>query len=167
MKRQKNSFQREAFKTFYEELIKSGSSLLELKDQDWVKDMLIDRLNRHGLIDETSNSLKDRLGKNRSHIIELAREENYPIMVQRDAGNGIIEFYVMFDKLKLSPDERHYMEELSLREIDYKVTKEKISVKALERLCDGLVKNGILTANNEKIQELKNKRERIELALTQ
>jgi hypothetical protein len=167
MKRHSNSFQREAFKAFYEELNKNGNSVFELSDTEWVKEMLIDRLQRHGIIDETTNDLKERLRKNRSHILDLASGENTPILVNRDSNNGIIESYFMFVKIKLTPEERKYMEELAIREIDYKVTKEKISEKALERLCNNLIKNGTLSANNEKIQEILDKKKKIELALAE
>jgi len=167
MKRHLNSFQREAYKAFWEELNKNGTSILELKDQEWVKGILIDRLQRHGVIDETSNDLKERLGKNRNHILTLASSENYPILVKRNPKNGIIELYVMFAKIKLDQEERKYMELLAIEEIDYKVTKEKISEKALERLCNGLIKNGTLSANNEKVKEIFDKKKKIELALNQ
>ena len=167
MKRHSNSFQREAFKAFYEELNKNGNSVFELSDTEWVREMLIDRLQRHGIIDETTSDLKERLKKNRSHILELASSENTPILVNRDSKNGIIESYVMFLKIKLSPEDRAYMEELAIREIDYKITKEKISEKALERLCNGLVKNGMLSPNNEKVKEIFAKKKKIELALSE
>ena len=167
MKRHSNSFQREAFKAFYEELNKNGNSVFELSDTEWVKEMLIDRLQRHGVIDETTNDLKERLKKNRSHILNLASSENTPILVNRNSKNGIIESYFMFIKIKLTPEEKKYMEELALREIDYKVTKEKISEKALERLCNGLIKNGTLSPNNEKIKEIFEKKRKIELALVE
>ena len=167
MKRHSNSFQREAFIAFYEELNKNGNSVFELSDTDWVKEMLIDRLQRHGVIDETTNDLKERLKKNRSHILNLASSENTPILVNRNLNNGIIESYFMFVKIKLTPEEKKYMEELALREIDYKVTKEKISEKALERLCNGLIKNGTLSPNNEKIKEIFEKKRKIELALVE
>lgn len=167
MKRHSNSFQREAFKAFYEELNKNGDSVFELSDTEWVKEMLIDRLQRHGVIDETSDDLKKRLSKNRQHILELASSENTPILVNRNTKNGIIDSYFMFVKIKLTDNERKYMEELAIREIDYKVTKEKISEKALERLCNGLIQNGMLSADNEKIKNILDKKKKIELALAE
>jgi len=166
MKRHSSSFQREAFKAFYEELNKNGNSVFELSDTEWVKEMLIDRLQRHGTIDETTHDLKDRLRKNRSHILDLASTENTPILVNRDIKSGMIESYFMFIKVKLNPEQRKVMEDLAIREIDYKITKEKISEKALERLCNGLIKNGTLSANNEKIKEILDKKRKIELALS-
>jgi len=167
MKRHLNSFQREAFKAFYEALNKTDNSIFELKDNEWSKEILMDRLQRHGITDENTKEVNERLRKNRSHILDLASSENTPILVNRDEKNGIIESYFMFVKIKLNPEERKYMEELALREIDYKVTKEKISEKALERLCNSLIKNGTLSANNEKIKEIFNKKKKIELALTE
>lgn len=133
------NFQHEAIQAFWDN--KNDGALIELSEDDIIKRMQLNRLNRYGVIYETSADLKKRFKQNRSHILQLANSSNTPIFLARN-GN-FIDYYVMFYKMELKDEDKKRVYELGLRESDFYQTKVQIATNSLNRFNKTLLELGM------------------------
>ena len=133
------NFQHEALKAFWDN--KNDGALIELSEDEVVKTMQLNRLQRYGVIHETSADLKKRFKKNRGHVLQLARCSNTPIFLARN-GN-FIDYYIMFYKLELTDEDKKRVYELGLRESDFYQSKVQIATNSLNRFNKTLLELGM------------------------
>lgn len=166
MKKLKNSFQHEAFRAILSDQEQKDKVIKKLSETEWIRNILIARLQTKGIITETTDDLKQKIQNNRAHILKLSYEFNCPIIPERSIDNGVINFYYLFILNRLNPEQIQLMQEVALREIDYKERVEKISRNALNRLCQSFTNNNILPAGHERVKEITETERRLALALS-